>query len=62
MIVLEKFGEPNSLAKLVFGACAGITGQCTSYPLDIVRRRMQTANITGVEYKTVLGTLKKIYK
>lgn len=58
----EKFGETNPFTNLICGACAGIMGQSTSYPLDIVRRRMQTANITGVQYVTIIGSLLKIYR
>lgn len=34
-------------------------GQTSSYPLDIVRRRMQTD--TNNQYTTILTTLKRIY-
>ncbi|CAH8633928.1 unnamed protein product [Schistosoma bovis] len=49
---------------LCCGAVAGILGQTASYPLDIVRRRMQTANITGhPEYiESVYKTLRYVYK
>lgn len=40
----------------MFGAIAGFFAQTTSYPLDIVRRRMQTKP----KYKSVLGTLKYV--
>lgn len=50
------------MASLAFGAIAGLLGQSSSYPLDIVRRRMQTSPISGTQYKTILGTLKKIYR
>ncbi|KAG8229021.1 hypothetical protein J437_LFUL007576 [Ladona fulva] len=54
--------EPNPFERLIFGAVAGLLGQSSSYPLDIVRRRMQTSVITGENYNTVLGTLVKIYR
>lgn len=49
----------NPLASLGFGAIAGMLGQTSSYPLDIVRRRMQTD--TEKRYTSILKTLKTIY-
>lgn len=54
--------QAGPMASLAFGAIAGLLGQSSSYPLDIVRRRMQTSPISGTQYKTILGTLKKIYR
>lgn len=43
----EKTGkaEPHHLERMAFGALAGLIGQSASYPLDVVRRRMQTSDI-----------------
>ncbi|KAM9439309.1 mitochondrial coenzyme A transporter SLC25A42 isoform 1-T1 [Clarias gariepinus] len=58
----EKTGraQPYSYERLAFGACAGLVGQSSSYPLDVVRRRMQTAGVTGHTYSTILGTMQQI--
>ncbi|XP_063231382.1 mitochondrial coenzyme A transporter SLC25A42 isoform X2 [Bacillus rossius redtenbacheri] len=53
--------SPNPLESMLFGATAGVVGQSSSYPLDIVRRRMQTSSLTGNLYTTTAGTVRKIY-
>ncbi|KAJ1350565.1 hypothetical protein KIN20_006379 [Parelaphostrongylus tenuis] len=58
---MERTGRHSvSPWQMLFGAFAGLIGQTSSYPLDIVRRRMQTGHIkpdTGV-----VQALVSIYK
>jgi len=55
---------PSPLERLAAGAIAGLLGQTASYPLDIVRRRMQTGQQLGKgnKYCTVVGTLLTVYR
>ncbi|KAG7273187.1 hypothetical protein CRUP_019314 [Coryphaenoides rupestris] len=60
--ILERSGRPQPYPyeRMAFGACAGLLGQSASYPLDVVRRRMQTAGVTGHTYGTIAGTMRDI--
>ncbi|XP_022690487.1 mitochondrial coenzyme A transporter SLC25A42-like isoform X2 [Varroa jacobsoni] len=55
-------GELHPMERLACGAIAGLIGQSCSYPLDIVRRRMQTSRLTGKNYRTIRGTILHIWK
>uniref|UniRef100_A0A8C2MTW6 Solute carrier family 25, member 42 n=1 Tax=Cricetulus griseus TaxID=10029 RepID=A0A8C2MTW6_CRIGR len=54
--------QPYPFERMVFGACAGLIGQSASYPLDVVRRRMQTAGVTGHQHGSILSTLRSIVR
>lgn len=64
----ELTGEkrPQAIFSLGYGAIAGVIGQTTSYPLDIVRRRMQTVGMMKKPpddyYRTIITSLKFIYE
>ena len=55
---------PGPVERMGCGAVAGLLGQAASYPLDIVRRRMQTSHQLGKgdKYSSVLGTLVTVYR
>ncbi|XP_078054743.1 mitochondrial coenzyme A transporter SLC25A42 [Mustelus asterias] len=52
--------NPYPHERLFFGACAGLIGQSASYPLDVVRRRMQTAGVQCRKYTGIIETMRQI--
>lgn len=57
--------RPPLFLSLTFGGCAGLVAQTLTYPLDIVRRRMQVGNLrAGAEgaHATMAGTARAILR
>jgi len=49
----------NAIERLICGAFAGLVGQSASYPLDIVRRRMQTGAAPNAA--SILDVLRSVF-
>lgn len=62
ILIAENHGYENMAVNLACGAVAGMMGQSSSYPLDIVRRKMQTSIITGENFISLRKTFIIIYR
>ncbi|KAK8077116.1 mitochondrial carrier protein LEU5 [Apiospora saccharicola] len=53
--------ELRAWAQLLCGATAGIISQTATYPLEIIRRRVQVADLAGVTNASITDTARRIF-
>jgi len=57
-------GQPSAIRKLFCGGLSGAVSQTITYPLDVLRRRMQVTGLKslGYEYKNTFSAIQSIIK
>ncbi|KAK7921449.1 Mitochondrial carrier protein LEU5 [Apiospora marii] len=53
--------ELKAWAQLSCGAVAGVLAQTAAYPLEVIRRRSQVADLAGVSHAGIVGTARHVY-
>ncbi|KAK8009318.1 mitochondrial carrier protein LEU5 [Apiospora marii] len=53
--------ELKAWAQLSCGAVAGVLAQTAAYPLEVIRRRSQVADLAGVSHAGIAGTARRVY-
>lgn len=58
---ISKDNEISIGARLVCGGVAGAIAQTITYPLDVIRRRLQSSGLLGFHYNGLFDTARKLY-
>lgn len=59
---LSSSNEVSVPTRLVYGGISGAVAQTITYPLDVLRRRLQSSGLLGFDYRGVLDALGRMYR
>lgn len=59
---LSNSSEVSVMARLICGGISGAVAQTITYPLDVLRRRLQSSGLLGFNYQGVLDALTRMYR